>query len=145
MNDDINLVKDIYELSVGLEPMFEEKIGRRLSDYELIKKSIETLIINGNEEEKKKILGINKYIDYKIFSEEFTHQDMEKNLKIFDYVATEMKDDVISEKVSVLEEMESRKYFKRETSFVAVKLIKKYFSDKKEINQMMYFYRSELD
>lgn len=144
MNNDINLFRDIYELSVGLQPMIEEKSKRYVKDDELIFRSLRILLASGTDEEKKKILGEDPNIDYNILKNKFTYLDIEDNLEIFDEAIPGMKDEVLSEKVSFLEKLVCSRSVPIESSFTAVKLIKKYFSDKKEVEQMMGFYRNEL-
>lgn len=111
---------------------------------ELIYRTVRLLLTKGTVEEKSKILGEDPNIDYNILKNKFTYLDIKDNLEIFDEAVPGMKNEVLSEKISFLEKLVNSRSIPIESSFTAVRLIKKYFSEKEEVNNMMSFYRNEL-
>lgn len=144
MKSNVDLVKDVYQMSAGFQLLAREKEGIYYTDNEAIFESIRTLLSEGMLYQKRNILGENPFIDYNIFSKKFTYYDIRENLEVFDEAIPERKSQKLSEKISLLEEMAIDYHEDLEVAFVAARLRRKYFSKKEEVNQMMSFYRNEL-
>lgn len=144
MKSNVDLVKDVYQMSAGFQLLAREKEGIYYTDNEAIFESIRTLLSEGMLYQKRNILGENPFIDYNIFSKKFTYYDIRENLEVFDEAIPERKSQKLSEKISLLEEMAIDYHEDLEILFVAARLRRKYFSKKEEVNQMMSFYRNEL-
>lgn len=143
MKSNVDLVKDVYQMSAGFQLLAREKEGIYYTDNEAIFESIRTLLSEGMLYQKRNILGENPFIDYNIFSKKFTYYDIREDLEVFDEAIPERKSQKLSEKISLLEEMAIDYHEDLEILFVAARLRRKYFSGD-DVEDMMSFYRNEL-
>jgi len=136
-------VKNVYHFAVRAQSTIEEFDKRKLTDEELIYRSVGLMFSDIQNKEVKRILGKEAYDKSLELIRPIEYGDIKENLEVFDWVMYKYKDVSKKDKLNFLEKIVGRNEKGFIIPFAAAKIVKKYFTGN-NIKLKMEIYRNAL-